>query len=149
MDNASDSDISTATLVNNRTENAATFVDLDTETSTLIAELLSSDLEELNLHSKGKSRHGAPPNDAEYAIQLQSEQVESVLTRIRDAQIANRMQEAMRMDQELIQQMVLNEQVARQDHEAALALSRGERLPVSTREQRAVRQGVRTGHDEP
>lgn len=149
LDNASASNISTATLVNNRTDNATTFMDLDTETSALIAELLSSDLEELNLQNKGKSRHDAPRNDAEYAIQVQSEQLEGMLKQIQDAEIVRRMQEAMRMDQELIQQMVLNERVARQDHEAALALSRGEQLPVSTKEQRAVRQGVKTGHDEP
>jgi len=149
MDNASASSILATTLVTDTTDNATTFMDLDTETSTLIAELLSSDLEELNLLNKGKSRQGAPRNDAEYAIQVQSEQLESMLTQIQDAEIAKRMQEAMRMDQELIQQMVLNERVARQDHEAALALSRGERLPVSTKEQRAVQQGVKTGHDEP
>jgi len=135
--------------VTHKIDNTNVFVDLDTETSTLIAELLYSDLEELTLQCKGKARHDAPRNDAEYALQIQSEQLERMLMQIQDAEIAKRMQDAMRMDQELIEQMVLNEQAARQDREAALALSRGQRLPAPTKEQRAVEQGARMGNNEP
>jgi len=52
------------------------FVDLDIETSIPIAELLHSDLEELTLQRKGKARHDTPWNDTEYALQIQSEQLE-------------------------------------------------------------------------
>ena len=151
IDDATSIGISTVT---HKIDNTNVFVDLDTETSTLIAELLYSDLEELTLQRKGKARHDAPRNDAprndaEYALQIQSEQLERMLMQIQDAEIAKRMQDAMRMDQGLIEQMVLNEQAARQDREAALALSRGQRLPAPTKEQRAVEQGARMGNNEP
>ncbi|KAJ3574850.1 hypothetical protein NP233_g1474 [Leucocoprinus birnbaumii] len=139
---------STSTLNSNNESVANDFLDVDTETSALIAEILYSDLQELASQRKGKSRFNAPLSDAEYALQLQSEQLEGMLTQIQDAEIAKRMQDAMRMDQALIEQMVLNEQVARQDHEAALALSRGEQLPVLTKEQRAVETGAKVGRDE-
>ena len=143
IDDATSIGISTVT---HKIDNTNVFV---TETSTLIAELLYSDLEELTLQRKGKARHDAPRNDAEYALQIQSEQLERMLMQIQDAEIAKRMQDAMRMDQGLIEQMVLNEQAARQDREAALALSRGQRLPAPTKEQRAVEQGARMGNNEP
>ena len=146
IDDATSIGISTVT---HKIGNTNVFVDLDTETSTLIAELLYSDLEELTLQRKGKARHDAPRNDAEYALQIQSEQLERMLMQIQDAEIAKRMQDAMRLDQGLIEQMVLNEQAARQDREAALALSRGQRLPAPTKEQRAVEQGARMGNNEP
>ena len=59
------------------------------------------------------------------------------------------MQDAMKMDQEPIKQMILDEQVARQDREATLALSRGQRLPAPAKEQRAVEQGAIIGNNEP
>lgn len=80
-------------------------------------------------------------SDAEYALLLQSEQLEGMLTSTQDAEIARRMQDAMRVDQALIEQIALNERVARQDHEAALALSRGQALPALTKEQMAVERG--------
>lgn len=91
---------------------------------------------------KGKARSGAPLTDAEYALQLQSEQLEGTLTQVQDAEIAKRMQEAMKLDQEVISQMVLSEKVAQQDRQAALALSRGEALPRETKEQLAMGRGV-------
>ncbi|KAF5353321.1 hypothetical protein D9756_007983 [Leucocoprinus leucothites] len=142
---ATSTNASTSTLLNNDDANA--FLDIDTETSTVIAELLYSDLQELASQRKGKSRYNAPLSDSEYALQLQSEHLEGMLTQMQDAEIAKRMQNAMRMDQALIEQMVLNEQVARQDHEAALALSRGEQLPGLTEEQRAIERGAKTGRD--
>ncbi len=116
---------------------------LDPETRILIAQLLYQDLQELNASRKGKARFGASLTDAEYAIQVQSEQLENMLHEVNDADIAHRMQEALRLDQEVIGEILLSEKVAQQDREAALALSRGEALPRATREQMATEGRVR------
>ncbi len=73
IDDATSIGISTVT---HKIGNTNMFVDLDIETSTPIAELLYSDLEELTLQRKGKARHDTPWNDIEYALQIQSEQLE-------------------------------------------------------------------------
>jgi hypothetical protein len=113
------------------------------ETSCLIASLLYEDLQGIASQRKGKSRQGGQLSDAEYALQLQSEQLEGMLTEVQDAEIARRMQDAMRLDQAMIAEMLLNEKVAQQDHEAALALSRGYQLPRMTEEQMAVERGMK------
>jgi hypothetical protein len=124
---------STHTLINFTDDN-----DIDLETSILIAELFYEDLQSTLNTRKGKSRYGTPLSDSEYALQLQSEQLESMLNEIQDARIARRMADAMSLDRQLIQQLVLSERVAQQDHEAAIALDRGQQLPQVTDEQRAV-----------
>ncbi|KAF9450772.1 hypothetical protein P691DRAFT_809609 [Macrolepiota fuliginosa MF-IS2] len=132
------SDTSSArTLTNPNTNND----DIDMETSALIAELLYSDMQEILGSRKGKARTGAPLTDAEYALQLQSEQLEGMLTEVQDADIARRMQDALRMDRALIEEMALSEKVAQQDHEAALALERGEAMPRATKEQLSMGRG--------
>ena len=73
IDDATSIGISTVT---HKIGNTNMFVDLDIETSIPIAELLHSDLEELTLQRKGKARHDTPWNDTEYALQIQSEQLE-------------------------------------------------------------------------
>lgn len=61
---------------------------------------------------------------------------------MQDARIARRMTDAMSLDRQLIQQLVLSERVAQQDREAAIALDRGQLLPQLTDEQRAMERNV-------
>jgi phosphoenolpyruvate-protein kinase (PTS system EI component) len=116
--------------------------DIDFETSVLIAELFYEDLQSSLNARKGKSAQGTPLSDAEYALQVQSEQLEGMLNEMQDARIARRMTDAMSLDRQLIQQLVLSERVAQQDREAAIALDRGQLLPQLTDEQRAMERNV-------
>ncbi|XP_006455678.1 hypothetical protein AGABI2DRAFT_195086 [Agaricus bisporus var. bisporus H97] len=61
-----------------------------------------------------------------------------MLNEMRDTRIARRMQDALCLDRELIQELVLSERVAQQDREAAVALNQGMQLPRLTDEQRAM-----------
>ncbi|KAF9528770.1 hypothetical protein CPB83DRAFT_298045 [Crepidotus variabilis] len=103
--------------------------DLDYETAALIAKLAMEDLDELRGQGKGKARANAPLTDEEYALQLQSQQYQELLTSTEDARIANSLREASATDAAYLEALVVAEQAAAEDRRAALALSRGEALP--------------------
>jgi hypothetical protein len=115
-------------------------VDLSTEI--LIAQLLYDDLQEMMDSRKGKARAGSSLSDTDYALQVQSEQLGKRLTEIQDAEMALSLNRAMQTDHAAISALALSEKVAQQDHEAALALSRGHQLPPITQQQRAIEQGL-------
>ncbi|CAA7264021.1 unnamed protein product [Cyclocybe aegerita] len=104
-------------------------LDIDVETAALIAKLQLEDIEDSLSRRKGKGRARAVLSDEEYAIQVQREQYEELLTVAQDAKIAASLRGAVETDIAYIEALMLAEEAAREDRRAAEMLSRGEQLP--------------------
>ena len=109
---------------------------MDDETYALIARLCLDDIRDINASRKGKSREGAPPTDAQLALQHQAEIALGVLESSRDHRLAQSIDTALQTDNASVNALALMERIARDDREAALALSRGLPLPVRSDVQR-------------
>jgi hypothetical protein len=104
---------------------------MDDETYALIARLCLDDIDDINASGKGKSRKDAPLTDVQLALQCQAEIALGVLESTRDHHLAQSIDAALETDNASINAFTLLERIARDDREAALALSRG--LPLSVR----------------
>jgi hypothetical protein len=112
--------------------------DIDTETAALIARLTLKDIEELDFARKGKARHDTPLDDAEVALQMQADSLHAYLKILEDFEFARSLDRALETDVEFLtawSAVALGEQ---DDHQAALALSRGLPLPQPSDWQRAL-----------
>jgi hypothetical protein len=112
--------------------------DIGLETTLFIVQLAINDIAEITDGRKGKKRADAPLSDEEYAFQLQREVMESSLRLIDDYRVAKSLDVALETDRPYLTAIVISEQAAVDDHQAALALSRGEPLPRPSRSQRQV-----------
>jgi hypothetical protein len=122
---------------------------VDYETSVLVARLAIDDLENVYGRRWGKSRAGAPLSDEEYAMRLQMEQFQEWITTEEDARLANSLREASSTDAAYLEALTTAEQAATEDRRAALALSRGEALPLPTNTQARLEDPAFNMHPEP
>lgn len=122
---------------------------VDYETSVLVARLAMEDLENVYGRRWGKSRAGASLSDEEYAMRLQMEQLQEWITTEEDARLANSLREASSTDAAYLEALITAEQAATEDRRAALALSRGEALPLPTNTQARLEDPAFKMHPEP
>ena len=111
---------------------------IDAETAALIVRLALDDIEEFNSTRKGKGRYDAPPDDMEVALRAQAESLNSYLGILEDLEFASSLDKALETDLGLLGALSIMALGERDDHEAALALSRGLPLPQPTDRQRAL-----------
>ena len=111
-------------------------VELDTAVS--IARLTLDDITRVDDARKGKMRADAPLSDEEYAFQIQRELLEDSLRVIDDYKVAKTLDVVLDTDFSCLTALAIMEQTATEDHEAALALSRGGPLLPPSRSQRLL-----------
>ncbi|KAF5368288.1 hypothetical protein D9757_010513 [Collybiopsis confluens] len=107
----------------------------DTLTSLLIAQLSLEDVSSIKASRKGKAQDATPLTDEEVAFKLFEEESLGLL---RTLELARSIQNAVDDDSDLLQTLNLAEIGAEDDHQYALALSRGEALPEKTDAQNAL-----------
>ncbi|THH20263.1 hypothetical protein EUX98_g8615, partial [Antrodiella citrinella] len=95
----------------------------------LVAKLSLQDIDDLQANKKGKALDSAPLTDEELAFQLYAEEANGLLTFATDAILARSIDEALRTDRPVIQQMVAAENTAVRDRQMALALSQSRAPP--------------------
>ena len=105
---------------------------IDLETAALIARLALEDLESYYGRRWGKSKVGVALCDEAYAYQLQAQQFQEWLTAAEDARLAVSLDDASESDAACLDAIATAELAARDDRNAALALSRGLPLPPPT-----------------
>ena len=110
----------------------------DPATTALIARLLLEDIEEFNSTQKGKARYNTPPDDAQIALGAQAESLNVILRGLEDFEFAKSLDRALATDFGLVSALSTVALGEQDDHEAALALSRGLPLPPQTDRQRAL-----------
>ncbi|KIW80073.1 hypothetical protein Z517_06688 [Fonsecaea pedrosoi CBS 271.37] len=103
-------------------ECTAHFDDLDLETADLILKLQLQDVEELRTNSKDKNRDGEL-NDAQVALSLFEENIESMRSILFDRQMTQSITAAVRADAEAIADVIREEEVACEDHAHAHRLN--------------------------
>ncbi|RDB18236.1 hypothetical protein Hypma_000624 [Hypsizygus marmoreus] len=113
-------------------------IDVDFETSKLIAQLTLDDIAQITGARKGKARADAPLSDEEIAFRIQCEYLESAVRTIDDHRIAKSFNEAIETDHSYLNAISILEQAAADDHQAALALSNGGVLPQPSNAQRLL-----------
>jgi hypothetical protein len=107
----------------------------DIESEELKATLSLIDLRAAEGSRKGKSREDAALTDEEVALNIQAEDLETLLATLQDHRIAQSINEA---DTVTLLGLIMVNQGERDDHLAALALSRGDSLPPPTLPQRLL-----------
>lgn len=122
------------TLPNNETNS----MDIDLASSQLIFRLTLENIHELEEGRKGKARHDTPQTDSEYALDLQAELTRVALQVANDAALAASMGEALMTDRECLIAIAKSEQAAVDDRRAAVALSKGEKMPDMSKCQKWV-----------
>lgn len=109
---------------------------LDLESESLVASLILQDLQEIQDRQKGKSRADAPIADDQLALQDQLAAIMSHMTLLEDVRVAQSLDDALRLDGDYLQNFSIIDQAEIEDHNAALALQRGEALPPPSASQR-------------
>lgn len=112
--------------------------DIDEETALLIAQLSLDDLVELETSRKGKAREDVPPTDEERAFDIQRQLLEEFLRFDQDRRLAQSLDNALDVDQDILAVLCDVERAADDDRRAAEALSRGLPMPPKTVAQRSV-----------
>ncbi|KAH8116479.1 hypothetical protein DFH11DRAFT_1214153 [Phellopilus nigrolimitatus] len=87
------------------------------------------DADEMRRRRKGK---GKDKTDAELALDLFAEDAAAILTCISDNAIARSMQKAIETDNPLLEELTRIERLEQEDHNLAVALSRGANVPTSS-----------------
>ncbi|KIW29679.1 hypothetical protein, variant [Cladophialophora immunda] len=103
-------------------EYTAPFNNLDLETADLILKLQLEDIEDLRTSSKDKNRDGALI-DAQVALSLFEENLESIRSVLSDRQMTQSIADAVRADAEVIADVIHEEEVACEDHTLAHRLN--------------------------
>ena len=111
---------------------------IDLASSQLILRLTLEDIHELKEGRKGKARHDTPQTDSEYALDLQAESTRVALQVANDAALAASVGEALLTDRECLIAIAKSEQAAVDDRRAAVALSKGEKIPDKSKCQKWV-----------
>jgi len=111
---------------------------LDLETESLITSLILQDIEEIQDAQKGKGRAHAPIADDQLALQDQLTAIMAHITLLEDIRIAKSLDDALRLDEHCLQTLSIVNQAKIEDHDAALALQRGEPLPPRSASQRLL-----------
>jgi len=119
----------TNTLPSNETNSRG----LDLASSQLILQLTLEDIDELKEGRKGKARHDTPQTDLEYALELQAESTRVALQVANDAALAASISEALMTDWECLIAIAKSEQAAVDDRRAAVAISKGEKMPEKSK----------------
>ncbi|KAH9937495.1 uncharacterized protein B0H18DRAFT_1113321 [Fomitopsis serialis] len=88
----------------------------------LIAEFALQDIDDTLSTRKGKASALAPKTDEELAFELFAEEAHALLALTRDIAFAQSLDDALRADQDIIQELLQADEVARSDREYALAL---------------------------
>lgn len=112
--------------------------DFDAESSLLIARLSLTDIDEIDASRKGKGRADAPLSDEEIAMQAQEEYLQAYMRMTEDYRVARSLHDALGSDQDYLEAWSVIDRAERDDHQAALALSRGEPLPPPSAFQRSL-----------
>ncbi|KAH7930749.1 hypothetical protein BV22DRAFT_1000244 [Leucogyrophana mollusca] len=110
----------------------------DVDTEILIAKLVLEDINDIEASRKGKSREDAPLTDEQLAIKEQAEASQELLGLLTDFRFALSMDEALEADRSHLAAFSVLNEGEEDDHLAALALSRGEDLPLPTVFQQAL-----------
>ena len=111
---------------------------IDLASSQLILRLTLEDIDELKEGRKGKARYDTPQTDSEYALDLQAESTRLALQVANDAALAASIGEALMTDRECLTAIAKSEQAAVDDRRAAVALSKGEKMPDMSKCQKWV-----------
>jgi len=101
----------------------------DLETERIVASLILQDLQEIQDAQKGKRRADAPMTDNQLALQDQLTAIMSHMSILEDMHIAQKLDDALRLDRDCLEALSVINQAEREDRNAALALARGEALP--------------------
>jgi hypothetical protein len=111
---------------------------LDLETENPVTSLILQDLQEIQDAQKGKGRVDAPITDDQLALQDQLTAVMSHMTLLEDLRLAHSLDDALRFDGHYLEALSIVNQAESEDHDAALALQRGDPLPAPTECQRSL-----------
>ena len=126
--------LTNSTLPSNETSSMG----IDLASSQLILRLTLEDIDELKEGRKGKARYDTPQTDSEYALDLQAESTRVALQVASDAALAASMGEALMTDRQCLIAIAKSEQAAVDDRRAAVALSKGEKIPDMSKCQKWV-----------
>jgi hypothetical protein len=102
---------------------------LDLETERLVASLILQDLQGIQDAQKGKKRADTPMTDDQLALHDQLAAIMSHMSILEDLHIARKLDDALRLDRDCLEALSIINQAEIEDHNAALALRRGEALP--------------------
>jgi hypothetical protein len=111
---------------------------LDLETESLITSLVLQDIQEIQNARKGKGRADAPISDDQLALQDQLTTIMSHMTLLDDIRVAQSLNDAICSDAPCLQALSIINQAEIEDHDAALALQRGDPLPPPSASQRSL-----------
>ncbi|KZV76498.1 hypothetical protein PENSPDRAFT_741311 [Peniophora sp. CONT] len=112
--------------------------DDDIESLLLIAQLQLNDASEAQSRATGKLREGSPSSDLQVALDSQVAFLEGYQRLLEDRKLAQSIDRALEQDQRMLGLFAAVDQAEQDDRQAALALSRGERLPPETQSQRSM-----------
>ncbi|VDC05688.1 unnamed protein product [Peniophora sp. CBMAI 1063] len=112
--------------------------DDDIESLLLIAQLQLDDASEAQSRSTGKLREGSPSSDLQLALDSQVAFLHGYQRLLEDRKLAQSIDRALEQDQRMLGLFAAVDQGEQDDRQAALALSRGERLPPETQSQRSM-----------
>jgi len=111
---------------------------VDLETDSLVASLILQDIEEIQYAHKGKGRADAPVTDDQLALQDQLTAIMSHMTFLNDIRLARSLDDALGLDAHCLEAFSILNQAENEDHNAALALERGDPLPPPSLSQRSL-----------
>ncbi|KAH9911610.1 uncharacterized protein B0H18DRAFT_347537 [Fomitopsis serialis] len=97
----------------------------------LIASFALQDIDDVSATRKGKRSAQAPKSDEELAFELFAEEAHSLLSLTQDMTFAQSLDDALRADHDILQEVLQEDEVARSDREYASALQEG-RTPATT-----------------
>ena len=112
--------------------------DDDLDTQLLVTQVQLDDLAAIQARQKGKARADAPASDEHIAWQHQKTVLEEQQTILRDKRLVQSVHQAVDNDREMLILMASVDRAERDDHAAALALSRDEALPAETDYQKSL-----------
>ncbi|KAJ7302294.1 hypothetical protein DFH08DRAFT_978020 [Mycena albidolilacea] len=113
-------------------------LDIDFSTAALISRLALEDINDIRHSSKGKSREGSPPSDAEWALRAYTEETENVLRFYQNLELAHSIDHTLELDQPVLSVLSVVEDGVRDDYLYAEALANDGDLPAQSEDQRLV-----------
>ncbi|KAI0065199.1 hypothetical protein BV25DRAFT_1799242 [Artomyces pyxidatus] len=113
-------------------------MDEDLESLLVLTQLSIADLEGEDARHKGKGRADAPLPDGHLAENLQLDHLRALQQLIHDHIFAASIDRALHLDHDFLESYAAVDQAETDDHNAALALSRGQALPLASQYQRSL-----------
>jgi hypothetical protein len=111
---------------------------LDCDLAILVAQLILADINEIIATRSHEPSGRLAPADNDLALQVQADDARHLLQFYGDRRVASSLQQSIATDVPLINTLSMVDLAAMDDHQAALALSRGLPLPALTSRQQSL-----------